>query len=248
MDIYDQPELETGRINGLMYATVLSNNDSGHKGTLKVQLLSQGQTKNILEGVKVMTPLAGETYGAYLLPEAGDLVLVGFVDGYYHRPVVLGALYAAGDQMLADSFDKNNTLKRLVTKGGCIVEISDAKDKERITVKTPEKLSAVLQQETQTITLTAGKTSITLDGKNGKIIIEGENGISLKTGSAELAMEKNGKVALKGASLEIKAKSAKVESQGGLVLKGQKSELSGSIVEVQSQGILTLKGNITKIN
>ena len=63
---------EEGKISGFMLATVLSNSGEQSKGKLKLRLLCEGRTKNILEDVKVVTPFGGADYGVYCLPEVGD--------------------------------------------------------------------------------------------------------------------------------------------------------------------------------
>ena len=50
---------EEGKISGFMLATVLSNSGEQSKGKLKLRLLCEGRTKNIIEDVKVVTPFGG---------------------------------------------------------------------------------------------------------------------------------------------------------------------------------------------
>lgn len=238
-----------GRVFGFLLGTVLENNDKEKKGMLKIRLGNEGASKNICEGVKVMSPFAGKAYGVYILPEIGEQVIVGFLDGCFDRPFVLGSVYAAADTMLSESFDDSNYIKRFKTKGGTVVEFCDKDGEETITVKTPKELSIVMKEKPQTITVSAASTSIEIDGKNGKISANAEKEILLKTGSAELSMKSGGDILLKGGSVEVSASSkAVIKSSGTLELKGNKTELSGSVVELKSSGIMTIKGSITKIN
>lgn len=249
MSEYMQAMPENGIVNGFMLATVLSNNDDKHKGMLKLRLLCEGEQKSALEGVKVLAPYAGAGYGAYLMPEVGEQVVVGFFEGCIDRPFVLGSIYAAGDAMLSESFNKDNDIKRIKTKSGNLIEISDKKDEQSITIKTPKQLSVEMKEKSQVIIVSAGKILVEIDGKNGKISIKGEKEISLESGSAKLSMKSSGAVELKGANIEIKGDSAiKLNSSGTLDIKGQKTSISGSLAEVKADGMLTLKGSLTKIN
>lgn len=240
---------ETRRMYGFMLATVLSNNDGAHKGMLKIRLLCEGGSKNILEGVKVAAPFTGDKYGMYALPEIGEQVLVGFIDGCYDRPFVIGSVYTAKDAMLSESYHKDNMKKRLKTKGGCILEISDEGNKESVTIKTPKNLSVKMEEEPQSITLTAGKTTVTIDGKKGSVHIKAEKEIKLETGSASVTLTSSGDITSKGNKIEGKGTSSiKLDSSGTLNIKGQKVQMEGAITDVKSTGILTLKGSLTKIN
>lgn len=242
-------ERENDRINGFMLATVLDNGNEKQKGKLKLRLLCEGQEKNILEDVKVIAPFGGERYGVYCLPEVGEQVLVGFLGGCFDRPFVFGSLYTSTDEMVSESFHEKNALKRFVTKGGSVVEISDEKDQEAIRVKTPKgNLSIELLQNPETVTVTAEKNKVTVDGKNGSVKVSAEKKIELTAGSASLSMESNGNIKLKGGTLELKGNSIKLDSGGLLNMKGQSCELSGAMVSAKANGIMEIKGNITKIN
>lgn len=239
----------SGDVNGFMLATVLSNDDPEKKGKLKLRLLCEGQAKNILEDVKVVTPFGGETYGVYCLPEVGDQVLVGFLGGCYDRPFVFGSVYTSADKMVTESFQKENACKRIVTKAGSVVEISDAKGEEAIRIQSPEKkLTMEFSQKTETVTVAANQNKLTLDGKSGTIKLEADKKILLKTGSAELTMDSSGNVKLKGTQVECSGSQIKISSSGLLNMKGQSTEMSGAMVNLKADGVMTIKGSMTKIN
>lgn len=240
---------EEGKISGFMLATVLSNSGEQSKGKLKLRLLCEGQAKNILEDVKVITPFGGADYGIYCLPEVGEQVLVGFLGGCFDRPFVFGSVYAAGDRMLSDSYDPGNTKKRLVTKAGSVIEISDVKGEETISVHTPNKaLSIELSQKTETAVITAGENKVILDNKKNTAQVKAAQKIELETGSAKLKMESNGAVQLKGTNIQIKGSSIQISSSGLLNMKGQSLEASGSMVHLKANGEMSIRGSITKIN
>ena len=228
---------EEGKISGFMLATVLSNSGEQSKGKLKLRLLCEGRTKNILEDVKVVTPFGGADYGVYCLPEVGEQVLVGFLGGSFDRPFVFGSVYAAGDQILSDSYDAGNT------------KILDTKGEETISVRTPnKKLSIELSQKTETAVIKAGENKVVLDNKKNTVQVKAAEKIELETGSTNLKMESNGAVQLKGENIQIKGSSVKISSSGLLNLKGQSLEASGSMVNLKANGEMAIRGSITKIN
>ena len=245
---FEQISSGIGAIHGLTLGTVLENNNAEKKGTLKIRLGCEGATQNILEEVKLLSPYAGNQYGFFLLPEIGDQILVGFLDGSYDRPIALGSLYTLADQMLADGYHKSNAIKRFCTKGGTLVEFNDDPEGETILVKTKGKLALSMKEKDQRLTITSGQNTIQLDEKNGSVSIEAAKELGIKCGGASIKLTSGGELKLEGSTVAVKGSSVKVESSGALTAKGQKTELSGSLVEVKSSGIMTVKGSITKIN
>lgn len=236
------------KIYGFLPATVLANNDGEHKGLLKVELISEGSGKTILDGVKVVVPFSGDTYGIYALPEIGEQVVVGFLGGSFDRPFVLGSLCTVKDQMLSDSFHETNAIKRLVTAGGNSIEISDDKGAQSISVKTPQKISMAFSEKDGCAVISAGENLVKIGATDGSVSINAKERISLTTGNSSFTMDSSGNISVSGENLEWKGSAIKADSGGELTLHGTKTELTGSMVEINSQGIMTIKGSITKIN
>lgn len=249
-----------GRLGGLELGVVLSNSDDENKGTLKVQLLRAGQSDNILSGVKLLAANAGEHYGAYLLPEVGEQVVVGFLGGCFDRPVVLGSLYAAGDGYLSDSYHGSNQIKRLRTRGGSEVEFVDAdEDRERITVKTPRSLSIRLEEDGKKITLEAGDASkqdgsgpfarIELDGAKGSITLAASSSICLQVKDGARLTLGAETVEAEGKKISLKAEtSIKQKSGGSLKLESRQAALKADTVKQEASGLFQLKGSAVKVN
>ena len=64
------------------------------------------------------SPDAGDGYGAVFVPDVGQEVLVGFVDGDPATPVVLGSLYNGSQQPPVVVDPDANAVRALVTPGG----------------------------------------------------------------------------------------------------------------------------------
>src|ERR1035438_3043121 len=104
----------------------------------------------------MMTPHFGANRGFMFMPEVGDEVVVAFEDGDPERPVVLGCVWNGVDQAPRFGFwDKEeqvennsdlqaNDVKRIVTKSGNRIQMSDKKGKESIVFSTPNSVRVAL--------------------------------------------------------------------------------------------------------
>ena len=105
---------------------------------VKVEFTVWESGKNMCEWVRLLAPYTGKDYGTYWVPEIDETVLVGFIGGSLKRPFLLGSLYPSGASLVSENFDKKNVKKRVKTKGGVDIAISDEDGKQSITVTTPK--------------------------------------------------------------------------------------------------------------
>lgn len=75
----------------LSLAIVRDNEDPQAIGRVKIALLAPGD--GVEMWAAVASPFAGRGHGLFLIPEVGDEVVVGFLNGSAHTPVVLGSLW-----------------------------------------------------------------------------------------------------------------------------------------------------------
>src|SRR5581483_814772 len=101
---------------------------------------------------RTIAPHAGGDRGFHFLPEIGDEALIGFENGDPERPYVLGALWNGVDQAPRDEFWGGdvapNDVKRIVTKSGHRIQLSDREGKESIVLATPRQLKIGLLENT----------------------------------------------------------------------------------------------------
>ncbi|MGH3753836.1 MAG: VgrG-related protein [Pseudonocardiaceae bacterium] len=175
---------------------------------------------------------AGQNRGAMILPEVGDEVLVGFEQGDFDSPYVLGGLYngadvpASGSYELIDANSGQINGRRLVSRTGHRLELAE----------TPGAANGVR------LVTGDGKNSLELDSKgtkvtlhsDGTVLIEAKRGMTIDAGTGPLE--------LKGTSVSIKATAAASLEGATVSVKGQAS------AELKAAGPVTVQGAIVKIN
>lgn len=239
-------------MDGLLIGTVKENYDQKHPGMLQVTLPAFDDSGNSTAWLPVAMPYAGKNYGAYILPEKGDQVIVGFIGGNPHEGIVLGSLWNTKNTVPSGAATEENLVRSFTTKGGHSVVIKDG-DEGGITVKSKagHKIEIGEKDKKIIVTTSDGKNKIAVDEKGKSVGIEADDKISLKAKNINL----DGKLTLKGQAItleadnevSVKGKQLKMEATTA-ALKGQSTEISGANVKVESSGILTLKGSMTKIN
>lgn len=232
---------------------VTDNGDKENAGLVKVEFLSWKSGSNICQWMPLLHTCAGKDYGAYAVPEVGDVVLVGFLGAEMRRPFVMGVLYPAGAKFPGQCFTDKNTVKSFRTKGGHQVTLSEEKDKAACTVTTPGGLTVCLDDEKQSVTLSDknGKNLVQLDGKNGAVQITADSKIVLKTGKCTLTLDgKGGEMKLECDRLTAKAaQQAQISANQMMQLSGGMLKAEGKqTVQVKGSAMTEISGGMVKIN
>lgn len=81
-----------GSMPGLVIATVVDNRDPENLGRVLVSFPWLDQSYRS-DWVSLAQPHAGKDRGIYWMPELGDELVVGFLNGDFHQPVALGAMW-----------------------------------------------------------------------------------------------------------------------------------------------------------
>lgn len=190
------------RFYGVVVGIVTNNQDPDGLGRVKVRFpwLSDEDESH---WARVLTPMAGNNRGLYLLPEVDDEVLVAFQHGDIRFPYVLGALWNGKDKPPADNADGKNNLRTLKSRSGHIIRLDDSDGAEKIEIiDKSTKNSIVIDTAANTITI-AADADITIKASSGKLTLEGK-GIAIKS-QAEVTIEASQNLDLKANSqLNIK--------------------------------------------
>ncbi|MBQ7677900.1 MAG: hypothetical protein IJT32_06675 [Lachnospiraceae bacterium] len=229
---------------------VKQNHEDEHPGMVKVDYFLGQEGKNVSGWVPVVSPYAYNDCGLYLLPEVGAEVVIAFNMGDRNCPMVIGSLWNTKNAREKDIAKKDNPTKRFKTKGGSVVEFSDEKDKEKITIQTPKETSIKIEDENETVTVADKdkKNSIIINIKDGSVSIKADKKVEMETGSSKVTLDSSG--------VTIKGDAINVEASNGLTLKGTTVKVDGtqttvsgsSKTDVTSSGVTSVKGSMVKLN
>ena len=222
-----------------------------YPGKVKVRFLTREKDKNVVLWIPVVMPAAGEDHGFFFIPEVNDVVLIGFQEGNFSKPFVMGCLYKASSKVQKNTAHENNNLKKIVTRGGNEIIFDDSADekkkeeKQSITIKTKKDLIIRIKNEDETITITDKdkKNIIVVDSKNGNISVTAEKVIKLKAGN-------NTSVFMDGQnnSIKMESQSIKIEAKNDIAIEGATVKInSKSSTSVGSNQTTKVSGQTIKL-
>lgn len=239
--------------SGFVLGTVSENGNKKFPGMVKVQLTGWQDGKNITAWMPLLTGYAGKGYGSYLVPEVGDVVLVGFVGPMQEHPFVLGSFYPADATLPGKQFHKSNFTRHFSTKGGIDVTLSDEKNKQALTATTPKGLSVRLEDEKEIVTLTdkGGKNAVQLKCKDGAVSVKANKTVTVEAGGCKITLDANaGKISIKCKQLELEGtQSVKIKSASSTSVEGGMLKLEGKQQAQLKGGVMTeVSGGMLKLN
>lgn len=201
------------------------------QGRIKIQFHwdRTGQfDENSSAWIRVTQASAGKGWGHISIPRIGNEVLVDFVNGDPHQPVIIGSLYNGSNQV-PYSLPKNKTVTALKTRtspngsGFNELRFDDIADNELVSLHAQKDFSMAVQNNFVTAVGNNHKCNIgkqyfckvgdkaTLNAKS--ILLKATETIEFKVGNASIMMNKNGDIQIVGKQIDIK-------SRGKLTLKG----------------------------
>jgi Rhs element Vgr protein len=209
------------------------------EGELRV-LVSLPLLQGTDQGVwaRLGTFYASSQAGAVFFPEAGDELVVGFMNEDPRYPVILGSLYSQKRQPPV-SIQEPNDAKAIVTRGGLRVSFDD--QTKEIAISTPGG---------HTVKMDDSSASLSVQDSNGNQILLSRAGIRLES-TADLSISARGAVTVDaGTDLSLSA-TVKASMEGEQVNHSAKvafSATGSAEAKVTSSGMLTLSGTLVKIN
>jgi uncharacterized protein involved in type VI secretion and phage assembly len=211
-------------IAGPQIATVKTNDDKRKFGRVKVEFQWQKRKNKTTNWVRVQAPDAGSSdkvsgnRGLVTIPEAGDMVMVGFEFSNPDRPFVTGSVFTS---RTGTGGGGENKTKSLTTRSGSTISLDDSDGSLYIKDKH------------------GSDSKIKLDG-NQNMTIETENSITINIGKGKsiLKMDKEGNIDIEGKTINVKASDAiHLNSEKHLELEGKDNTevVSDKKVLVQAQ-------------
>lgn len=228
----------TAGIAGLHVGLVMKL-DADPEGHYKIQV-SVPVMKAATAGVwaRLSTFYGSAGFGAFVIPEIGDEVILGFFNNDPSCPVILGSLYSSKHVPPYEPSAENN-VKALVTRSKLKMEFDD--DKKVITLITPGANKVVISDDAK---------SILLQDQNGNKVELGPDGIVLDS-PKDITIKAGGKVVITAtqnveatAQADVKLNGLNIDQQAsvGLTAKG------GATAELSASGQTTVKGALVMIN
>lgn len=148
-------------------------------------------------------PLAAVKTGVAATPAEGDVVLVQFVNGDIHRPVIIGSLYT--DQQRPPVSDDGTMVLHLphdaADDDAVHLELHSV-DKREFSMALGAGLVMTLRDDDPAIEFDVGGGKCTISvASDGAVTLESQGGLTLK--GNEITMEAQGNMTLKGAKIDL---------------------------------------------
>lgn len=196
------------RFFGVVIGVVTNNKDPDKLGRVKVKFPWLSDTDESY-WARVMTPMAGNQRGLYLLPEVDDEVLVGFEHGRVEYPYVLGALWNGKDKPPETNDDGKNNKRTFKSRSGMILRFDDTQGSEKIEINSADGKALITIDSAQSKITISADADITIESTKGKVVIKGK-GIELASTAAvkveansSMDLKANGQMTIKGATVNI---------------------------------------------
>lgn len=117
---------------GLHYGVVTQNKDPENLGRVKVRLpWLDGGDKDQTHWCQLLTPMEGKKFGWYTLPDIDDVVVIAFIAGEMHQPIVLGGVWSTKDNSPEPNEDGKNNFRGYRSRAGARLVFDDS-DKTKV--------------------------------------------------------------------------------------------------------------------
>jgi phage protein D len=225
---------------GLVVGVVTNIEDKDVGGRVKVKFPTLSAADES-DWARVISPGAGPERGLQFMPEVNDEVIVGFEQGDFGRPVVLGGVWSKKNKQAIEKAEATVKSRIIKTRLGHTIELMDGDDDAKKAV---------------VITLADAKTKLNL--AQDKIELEANSKpLTIKSGNASIAFDASGNITIKGQKVTIEATTdvaikgvnVKADASAQMGLKaGGPFKAEGALANLESSGITTVKGSLVKIN
>ncbi|HVK87180.1 MAG TPA: phage baseplate assembly protein V [Kofleriaceae bacterium] len=112
---------------GLQYGIVVQNKDDEEKlDRIKVRLpWLDGGDVDQTHWAQLLTPMEGQKFGWYTLPDIGDVVVVMFIEGDITQPVIVGGIWSKPDFSPEPNEDGANNFRGYRSRSGSRMILDD---------------------------------------------------------------------------------------------------------------------------
>ena len=221
-------------------ATVKSTKDP--MGLSRVQVELKDLDKPVeMPWLRMIHSHASKEFGTILLPEVGDMVAV--LRGHGERiqsMYILGSVYDKKNKPALKDADGKNNVKQFQTRSKHIIEISDEKGKEKITLKSGKGAEMTFDDKDSKINLKVEGLMVEMDGKKKAITIKSDDKIVIDAKTVSIAGSMG---------IEVEGKEVSIKSDMNTKIKGgMKVAIEGGVgVDIKGGAKVSVKGAITAI-
>ena len=224
---------------GMTIAKVTNVNDEEKLNRVKCLPLGEKNDAEETEWCYVMAPMGGKECGTFFFPQVDDLVILGYLNGDIHNPLVLGALWTSETTppyTIQDGKVQDYSIK---TPKKIELLFHDEDDKFKASLTMPSEAALTLDDEKKSITIKdkEDKNSLTMDLDKGEITLKAEKKLTLSVGSNSITIEDSGKITIKGDA------DISIQSGANLTLKGTpKAAVQATQIEIKADAKLSMQG------
>ena len=238
-----QGELQPGNRAQITLAKVTNITDDKKFNRVKCLPIGADATEET-DWCYVMAPLGGNGCGQFFFPSVNDLVVLGYLGGDPHRPIVLGAYWnteVKPPYVIQDGKVHNFTIK---TPSGTELLFYDEPGKQKVTLTLPSGTVLTLDDEAKAVSLKdkEGENALTMDLKGGNVELKAKQKLTLMAGDTSVVLEATGNLTQKAKS-KVSMEAATIEEKATAQV-----DVKGAAVSVKGDTTLTLQGGIVKIN
>ncbi len=236
---------------GISLGVVTNVNDEQKLNRVKCLPIENEQAEET-DWCYVMAPLGGKECGQFFFPNVNDLVVLAYLGGDPHRPMVIGSFWntvVKPPYTIQDGKVYNFSIK---TPSGIELLFYDEPNKQKATLTLPSGTVLTIDDENQAVSLRdkGGENALEMDLKGGNLTLKAKQKLVLSAGETAITLEAAGSltqkakntVSMQAANIEQKA-NAKVSVQGSDV-----AVQSNGSLNLQASGPAALKGVVVNIN
>lgn len=112
---------------GLYYGIVTANVDPEHLDRVKVRFpWLDGGDRDESYWAQLVTPMEGNRFGWYVLPDIDDVVVVMFIAGDFSQPIILGGVWSTKDFSPEPNEDGANNFRGYRSRSGARLIMDDS--------------------------------------------------------------------------------------------------------------------------
>jgi uncharacterized protein involved in type VI secretion and phage assembly len=232
------PKIPSGDMGmpDIYYGIVTQNKDPDKLERIKVRLpfLDQGETDQT-EWAQLATPMEGNLFGWYSLPDIEDVVAVSFIAGDIKRPVIMGGVWSKKDAPPEGNEDGKNNFRGYCSRSGHRMILDDS-----------DCVKVVFSDKTTDMMIGIGAFASAGTGVNKCEVRKpggaGSEGISITSATGTLEVTAKGTLIIKAGQNITISTTAKIG-----IKAGSNMQFQATSIQLSSSAPSNYKGSTTKV-